>query len=138
MAARKAPARKAAQATKAPARRQPRGKRAARKKAATEAKPLKVVDAIKRDLAEIAKRDKALAESGLLATALQMARELDKPRNSATSKAMCAKSLRETLDRLRELAPPKRVKDGIDDLGTKRATRRAAARVAATPDLPHT
>lgn len=111
--------------------------RHARPEASTEAST-KVVDAVKRDLAELAKRDKQLAECGHAATALALARELDSPRNSATSKSMCARALSETLDRLRELAPPKRTKDGIDDLATKRASRRAAARVAAAPDLPHT
>lgn len=86
---------------------------------------LKVTDAVKRDLAQIAKRDKALARSGLAASALALAKALDEPKNSATSKSMCARSLKETLDRLRELAPPAKERDNVDDLSARRAARRA-------------
>lgn len=86
---------------------------------------LKAVDAVKRDLADIAKRDKALSESALAVLALAMARELDSANNSATSKSMCAKQLREAIDRLRELAPEPEKKDDIDDLSRRRRDRRA-------------
>lgn len=86
-----------------------------------------VLEATERDIADIAKRDKALAKSGLAATAKQLARELDSQGNSATSKSMCAKALMEALDRLRELAPAEQARGRIDELGTRRAKRRASA-----------
>ena len=85
-----------------------------------------VLESVERDLAEIAKRDKALAESALAATAKQLACELDAPKNSATSKAMCAGKLIDALDRLRELAPVEDSKGNpVDELGAKREARRA-------------
>ena len=83
----------------------------------------KVVDAVRRDIAEIAKRDKALAQSGLAASALALDRELDDAGNSATSKSMCARALSETLDRLRELAPEPVEGDKLDELRARRASR---------------
>jgi hypothetical protein len=77
--------------------------------------PLTVVDALERELEALG----ALAESALAASAMTLARELDKPGNSATSKSMCAKGLRETLDRLRELSPPKVERDRIDEVNSK-------------------
>lgn len=85
-----------------------------------------VTDALDAELAELAKRAPALAESALAASARVLARELDKERNSATSKSMCQKALSETLDRLRELAPAKDEKDTLDDLSARRAARRTA------------
>lgn len=82
-----------------------------------------VVEAVQRDLAEIAERDKELSESGLAAVAVRLALELDHPYNSATSKGQCAKTLNETLDRLRELAPEKEESDGVDDLAARRRAR---------------
>lgn len=64
-----------------------------------------------------------LAKSGLAASALALARELDDSNNSATSKAMCQKALRETLDRLRELAPVKPKKDRVDEIAKRREQR---------------
>lgn len=81
--------------------------------------------AVARDIAEIAKRDEGLASSGLAAAALALARELDIPKNSATSKSMCARALAEQLDRLRALAPPATEADDIDDLATRRQKRLA-------------
>jgi hypothetical protein len=90
-------------------------------------KPAKgpVVKAVEADL-------KAMdaAGSSLGATALVLARELDLSAAKAADIASCAKALRETLDRLRELSPPKQEKDGIDEVGERRATRRAARRSA--------
>jgi hypothetical protein len=60
----------------------------------------------------------------LAASALSLARELDDPRNSATSKSMCAKTLLEILDRLRALH---RAPDELDELRALRAARRADA-----------
>lgn len=90
-----------------------------------EHQPTSVIDAVERDLAAIAKRDEALAESGLAASAVAMAYEIAHPYNSATSKSMCARALVDALERLRELAPDEEQKDGVDDLSTRRAARLA-------------
>jgi hypothetical protein len=87
---------------------------------------LTVVASTKRDLAEIEKRDPKLAQSGLAALALKLAEEMD-ANNSATSKSMCAKSLMETLDRIRALAPAEETEDKVDDLSARRAARRTAS-----------
>lgn len=86
---------------------------------------MSVEAAVRRDIDEIASRDAWLAQSGLAASALALARELDNP-NSATSKSMCGRTLLETLDRLRELSPPAKKHDRIDELAGRRAARRAA------------
>lgn len=52
-----------------------------------------------------------------------MARELDTPGNSATSKSMCAKALLDLTDRVRELMPPEQESDALDDLLGRRAAR---------------
>jgi hypothetical protein len=75
-------------------------------------------------LAEIAQQTSGLATSGLAALALALAREMDDD-NSATSKSMCAGQLRETLDRLRELAPGAEEADEFDELAAQRAARLA-------------
>lgn len=86
--------------------------------------PTSVVDAVTADLKELAKRDPRLARSTHAASALALARELD-DNNSATSKSMCARALNETMDRLRELAPPLVQKDGVSDIEDQRKKRRA-------------
>lgn len=83
-----------------------------------------VVDAVNRDLAKLPKEWR---DSTFAASALALATEMDSPSNSATSKSMCAKALKETMDRLWELAPPKKERDGLDDLAARRAKRRGAA-----------
>jgi hypothetical protein len=85
--------------------------------------PTNVTSAVEADLRDIAKREPRLARSAQAAAALALARELDDD-NSATSKSMCAKALNETMDRLRELAPPEQIKDGVDDISAQRAKRR--------------
>ena len=87
---------------------------------------MSVVDAVNRDLDRLRKRDPLLAESALAATALALAAEIDGA-NSATSKSMCATALQKALERLAELAPPERERDGLDDLSARRAKRRGAA-----------
>ena len=66
-----------------------------------------------------------LATGGLAITALALAREIDSPTNSATSKSMCARSLLDTMDRLRALTPVDQEADGLDDLARRREARRA-------------
>jgi hypothetical protein len=86
--------------------------------------PKKEVEAaVKRDVAAIGKRDSALAKSALAASAVALARELDDPTNSATSKSMCSRSLLETMNRLRELAPAEKENDQLDELNARRAAR---------------
>lgn len=82
-----------------------------------------VVDAVERDIVDMAERDETLANSGLAATALAMAYELENPFNSATSKSMCARALLEISDRLRELLPPEAEGDAVDDLAARRTER---------------
>ena len=88
---------------------------------------MSVVEAVERDIEAIRKYDSALADSTLAALALALADEIDAPGNSATSKSMNAHQLRDTMVKLRELAPPRKVKDGVDDLKARRAKRRSAA-----------
>ena len=84
---------------------------------------MNVVEAVRRDLEAIGRRDSELAESALAATALSLAASLDDPSNSATSKSMCSKSLLDILDRMRELAPPAEENDDLDELQARRTLR---------------
>lgn len=88
---------------------------------------MSVVEAVQRDLADVRTRAAALADSAIAASALVMAEALDDTSNSATSKAMCAKALREAMDRLRELAPPDEKRDRLDEITARREARRAAS-----------
>lgn len=100
--------------------------------------PSYVIDAVERDVAAIRERDPQLADSTLAASALAMAYEIANPYNSATSKSMCDKAMRDAMKTLRDLLPPERKKDGVDVLAQRRDARRAklAARGAAAKDLP--
>lgn len=91
--------------------------------------PTSAEAAVIQDLEELAERDPKLARSTHAATAVALARELDRE-NSATSKSMCAKALNETMDRLRELAPPEQTKDVVDEVGEARKKRRAGKAAA--------
>jgi hypothetical protein len=82
-----------------------------------------VVGALKADLAIMGRAAPELAESSLAATALALARAIDAPRTSPTAMSMCARELRELLDRLRELMPEGEERDRLDDLSARRATR---------------
>lgn len=88
-------------------------------------KKLLVVDAVRRDLARLAKLDPSLANNTLAATALALARDLDDPGNSATSHSMCAKALAETMGSLYALAPEGPKGDRLDELSSRRAARLA-------------
>lgn len=131
-ATKKAAAAKPAAAKKAPAKPSAaRGATPAKTPAKAKSKPTRrvgeVVKAVRRDLERIRRRDAELAESALAASAIELARELDQPDNSATSKAMCARAMREALDRLDELAPPEEESDRVHDLTSRRAERRGRA-----------
>jgi hypothetical protein len=93
-----------------------------------------VVEAAMREVEAIRERDEELAGSALSASAVALAYEIEHPFNSATSKSMCAREMRDTLDRLRELMPPEEKPDAISDIEAQRAKR--LARVAAAADLP--
>jgi hypothetical protein len=92
----------------------------------------KVIEAVERDVAVLRKASPALADSGLAATAISLAYEIEHPYNSATAKASCAKALMEAIATLRALAPPEERKDELDDIAARRAVRLAAARGAGT------
>ena len=82
------------------------------------------------DVAQAGERDLAKAPEnvrtgGLAMLALAMAREIDRPTNSATAKSMCANCLLTTIDRLRDLIPAELEADGLDDLAKRRELRRA-------------
>jgi spermidine/putrescine-binding protein len=93
---------------------------------------MSVVEAVERDIAAIRKRDPNLADSTLAALALALAAEID-GNNSATSKSMNAHQLRDTIVKLRELAPPEKVRDELDELRDRHARDR---REPAAKDKP--
>jgi hypothetical protein len=88
---------------------------------------MSVLEGVTRDLAAIGLRDPELAQSALAASALALAAAIDDPENSATSKSLCVKELRETLARLLAMAPAKAENDSLDELTARRSARRAAA-----------
>jgi hypothetical protein len=113
----------AAKVPRKPPSKPPAKPRKTRKPAAPKATVRRTVLAsVLRDLDELPDE---LANSALGASAIALAREMDKPKNSATSKSMCSKSLLDLMNRLRELAPPKEEEDGLDDLSKRRAARLA-------------
>lgn len=81
------------------------------------------IEAVERDIAAIAERDLKVAESGMAAAAVRLAYELENPYNSATSKAQCAKSLRELIERLLEEAPAEEKEDEVSRIGASRSSR---------------
>ena len=99
-----------------------RGKTTTRPKGKTE---LTVEAAVKNDIERIANLDDALAGGVLAANALALAREMDKPKNSATSKSMVARTLNETMEKLRTLVPEEPAADEVDELAKRRSERRA-------------
>jgi hypothetical protein len=64
-----------------------------------------------------------------------LARQLDDGRVSATAKSMCARALQDVLDKLRELAPPKKEEDDIER-ARKRRDERLAGQSAAGSSTP--
>jgi hypothetical protein len=86
-----------------------------------------VIEAAMHDMEAIRMRDAELADSALAASAVALAYEIENPYNSATSKSMCARELRDTMDRLVQLAPQAKPKDRVDDLAKRREDRRSTA-----------
>jgi hypothetical protein len=68
-----------------------------------------------------------LAESGLAASAITMARLVDDNASSTTSRTMAQNRLAEALRELRSLAPPKQEANPVDDLAARRAARVAGS-----------
>lgn len=109
-------------ATKAkPAPRKRSSSRSTKPKAAPDHVELSNVDRVRADLKDFGPD---LERSGLAGAALTLARDLDNRKNSATSHAMCAKALVDVMGQLRELAPPRDARDGIDRIRGKDDRRR--------------
>lgn len=83
-----------------------------------------VTRAVEIELEQLAERDPQLADGAIAATALALAAMLDDRDGAATAKATCARALTEIMEKLRAMAPEERG-DGIDDLASRRAARRA-------------
>jgi hypothetical protein len=86
--------------------------------------------AVERELARLAERDADLAGSTLAFSALALADGLESDASLAM-KAMAAKELRETMDRLFALAPAVEKGDFVDELRDRRAARRGEGVAAA-------
>jgi hypothetical protein len=80
-----------------------------------------VFEAVETELRELE------ATGALAATALALAEELDKPKNGATSKSMCATALVKVMGEVRSLAPPKETKDELSRIRDARARRHGGA-----------
>lgn len=111
-------------AAKKPAARKPATKKPAARKRTAKPSTGRVEAAVERDLKAL---PADLRTSGLAESALALARELDQAGNSATSKAMCARALSETLEKLLALKPPEEEVDQLDQLSARRSARRAEA-----------
>jgi hypothetical protein len=93
-----------------------------------EAAPSNVVEAAERDIAALRERDEELAGSALAASVIALAFQIEHPYNSATSKSMCARAMREAEDRLRTLGTPAEAEpDDLDKLRARREHRRQSA-----------
>jgi hypothetical protein len=86
-----------------------------------------VVEALERDVTALG--ELPVGSEALVASAFALARELD-DENSATSKSMCARALREAMAEIRVLAPTKPKADALDELANRRQTRRAKVKKA--------
>lgn len=82
-----------------------------------------VVDSVRADIERLAKREPLIATYTEAATALALAAEMDKPKNSATSKSMCARALAETMKELRALVPPEEKKGALHGIKSGRSLR---------------
>jgi hypothetical protein len=90
--------------------------------------PSSSTEAAEGDVAKIRERDRAVGESVVAATMLAMAQEVDDPFNSATSKAQCAKELRQAFESLLEQSPEPPAEEGdLERLRRARAARREAS-----------
>lgn len=86
------------------------------------------IEAAERDVDKIRERDPAIGESVIAATVVRMAYEVDNPFNSATSKAQCAKELRQAFESLLEQSPAPPEEEGdLERIRRARSARREAA-----------
>lgn len=85
-------------------------------------RPVTVAEAVLAELERLGAEGSALGVS-----ALRLAVDVDSAGTSATARAMGVKELRAILDRVRELSPPAVEGDRVDELGSRRAKRRAKA-----------
>lgn len=76
---------------------------------------------------ELKRLPKDLADSGLAAAALALASDIDNSDTRPTARSMCNRELRENLERLRRMAPPREETDWLDELTARRDARRASA-----------
>lgn len=121
MAARKATQPRKPATTKKPAKKPAAKKRPAKKRPA---RPRRTGPAVAALETEFGGTLAPVAGTALAASALALARQLDKPRVSATATASCSRALLDTLDRLRSLVPAEEEKDAVDDLRARHAARR--------------
>ncbi len=84
--------------------------------------------AVQDELKLMAERSPAIRGSALAALAVALAREVDDPGNSATSKSLCAGRLIDAVDRLRASVPAEVEADGLDDLAARRDRRLAGVK----------
>lgn len=87
-----------------------------------------VAASVRGELELMADRAPEIRGSALAALAVAMAREVDNPDNSATSKSLCAGRLIDAVDRLRQMVPAEAQADGLDDLAARRDRRLAGVK----------
>jgi hypothetical protein len=85
---------------------------------------MSVLEGVEADLAQLPEH---LRESGLAAVAKAMAQRIDTGKGSPSE---CGKVVIEALSKLRDLSPPKREEDGVDELSNRRADRLRKPRAA--------
>lgn len=120
----KVPAKKPSRAKAAPPTRPSRTSAAAKPKPRARRAGASSAEKATRD--ELATMPADIRGLAIAATAIELARGLDDPENSLTSKSAAAKAHMEIMGQLRSLAPQKRRGDSIDGLKDKRAKRRSA------------
>lgn len=87
-----------------------------------------VAAAVTDELKLMADRAPEIRGTALAALAVALAREVDDPDNSATSKSLCAGRLIDAVDRLRQMVPAEVQADGLDDLAARRDRRLASVK----------
>ena len=90
-----------------------------------EAWPTGVIDATRMELELLDQRRPGLAMTARAAVAVSLAYEMENPYNSATSKANCARELRELMRELVLSLPLEEQADAMDELAARRQARLA-------------
>ena len=91
-----------------------------------EAWPNGVIDSTRMELELLDQRRPGLASTARAAVAVSLAYELENPFNSATSKANCARELRELMGELMLSLPLEEQADAMDELAARRQARLAS------------